>query len=900
MSETKPSEFELLAAALKLPPSDRVAWLDEACGEDEALRTRLDELVEADAALAVPHTPLLERVRLAARELWERSDLELDGVRGLFDELGARPDAIKRYDVHEEIGHGGAGRVFRVWDRLLHRELAMKVLEAESREAPSSKALRFVREAHVTAQLEHPGIASVYDLGWKAEDELFFTMDLVGGKRLADLIDERGSLRRMVATLQRASEAAAYAHSRGVLHRDVSPRNILYDEFGAVFLVDWGLSRATGSLLGPELASDTDTEVDGYTLTGSVLGTLHYAPPEQVRGEARALAPTADVYSLGAVLYQVLAGEMPFAEARHEGSTVSDLRARIAQGPPRALEALAPHAPRDLIAVCERAMSQDPSERYSDASEFSDELLAWLEHREVSARHGGTIYRVTKWIRRRPELASLAVLSLVAIGVIAVAFAIRTSVQGRRILEEARVAKETTEFLEGLFSAATLYETSSDEVTLQSVLSEGARQADSAGLTPPVRLRLHASLGHALLALGDFREGGRLVRSALEEVATLDVEPELLARIRLDLGKVLHWEGETGAGRERMEQALELFRQTFGAEHPETIIALGVLARHMDMADAVERERIHRLALERATAAVGPDGLLALSLRHDLVGFLSKASRYDEALAEIAVLEQDSRDVLGRRHPHVLSVSTGHAGLLRQMGRVEEALEIYQDVRAFQAELFGVKSGVVAATDNDIAISLESLDRFEEAWEVQARLVEYAAREFGSDHVNTWTALNNKALTGTRLGRFEEADALLSQAHAGRLQHFGSAHQLVGQVFLNWGTNDALWGKAESAESKFRKALAAFDGHVGRENPDALATLRSLGIHLRNRGRFEEAKQFLVEGLTVSERIFQGGHPATLRLLELLGGVCEALGQVEESRAYRARREALADKGDNG
>ncbi len=372
-----------------------------------------------------------------------------------------------RHQLKGEIARGGQGVVLRVWDEDLHRELAMKVLigSEPEREGPAPPAEprslgRFLEEAQVTGQLDHPGIVPVHELGLDAEGHLYFTMKLVKGTTLAEILErvkaradslgaveksadkelasddrEAWTKTRVLGVLHKVCEAMAYAHYKGVVHRDLKPSNVMVGRFGEVYVMDWGLARVLGErdhhdlrIVPPgktiEVRSERRTlasETPGsplLTMDGDVIGTPAYMAPEQALGRLSEIGPHTDVYAVGAMLYHLLAGAMPYTASTGEPPAALDNFAiwrAVQDGPPRRLVDLAPAAPAELVAICEKAMSRDARARYRDMSELADDLRAYLEHRVVRAHASGAVAELRKWIERNKPLAAAVLAGIVTL-----------------------------------------------------------------------------------------------------------------------------------------------------------------------------------------------------------------------------------------------------------------------------------------------------------------------------------------------------------------------------------------------------------------------------------------------------------------------------------------------------
>jgi len=312
-----------------------------------------------------------------------------------------------RYQVRRRLGVGGMSDVWQVEDRRLHRTMALKVMKPELLGRPEARA-RFVEEAQLTAQLQHPGILPVHEVGELPDGRAWFTMKEVHGRTLREVLreahdDEAGlekhELHGLVSDFHRSCEAVAYAHAQGVVHRDLKPDNIMMGDFGEVLVLDWGLARVDGRAARPsdeapgdaagasagapagwEQSIQTDRSDEFITRIGHIAGTPAYMPPEQATGDFHTLTPTADVYALGAVLFEILAGEAPFG-----GRSPTAILEAVVAGRRRPLPS-GGVVPDELRAICERAMSEDPGRRYRDAASLARAVEAWLDGQRQKER----------------------------------------------------------------------------------------------------------------------------------------------------------------------------------------------------------------------------------------------------------------------------------------------------------------------------------------------------------------------------------------------------------------------------------------------------------------------------------------------------------------------------------
>jgi WD40 repeat protein len=332
------------------------------------------------------------------------------------------------YELMEEIARGGMGVVFKARQVSLNRFVALKLISAGAL-ATADLAKRFKAEAEAAAGLSHPNIVPIFEIG-EHHGQQYFSMGLIQGPNLRDALSKtRGAESRIrdenepcpfgeykpekaAKLLSTIARAVHYAHQRGVLHRDIKPSNILLDAEGSPHLTDFGLAK---------LIEKEST----LTYTNAILGTPAYMAPEQARGQTKEVTTAADVYGLGAVLYETLTGSPPFGG----GTTMETIR-QVLDQEPRRPSIFNPEIDRDLQTICLKCLEKKPGERYSSAEAFADDLDRWLASEPISARPVGKIERARKWVRRRPAivaLGALTLLSLVGLAIGSTAAAIRVS-----------------------------------------------------------------------------------------------------------------------------------------------------------------------------------------------------------------------------------------------------------------------------------------------------------------------------------------------------------------------------------------------------------------------------------------------------------------------------------------
>jgi len=641
----------------------------------------------------------------------------------------------ENYDTADEIARGGMGRIIAATDRRLGRPVALKELLAPG---PDS-AMRFRREALITARLQHPAIVPVYEAGQWPSGEPFFAMKLVSGKPLDAVIADCHTFEDRLALLPSVTavcDAIAYAHAQRIVHRDLKPSNVLVGDFGETVVIDWGLAKdldvpeptriaaenAEHAEPGSDLATfvpaeRTSTGTRGSTLTiaGAVMGTPAYMPPEQARGDA--VDERADVFSLGAMLYHVLAGTPPYG-----AKIASEVIAAAITGKVVPLRQRAPRAPADLVAIVDRAMSHEPEGRYRTARELAEELRRYQTGQLVGAHTYTAWERVGRFVRRHRAAVTIAAIAVVGF-VVGGALAIRSIVAERDAAEDARrVAEGRRTAAEKLvdFMVSDMRERleAVGKLDLMAGLGEHVRlyydemASLPGGMRPEDVDRMAGALsilGEAEKQSGDLDDALRTLedaRTRLRALVEADPDaPETAERRRVVadatqmIGAIQQARGTTDAALISYREAVELYTQARGGATTEREVLLGEADAHDHLGDllrnrgepeeaVVEYEAARRLRQDVVDRTGTVDGDLRAS--YDLsTSEMKLGSAEQNRGASAAALEHyrasvSRRDRLATANPdnvayqHGLSYVRGVlADLLRETGAVDEARTAY-------------------------------------------------------------------------------------------------------------------------------------------------------------------------------------------------------------------------------
>jgi len=601
--------------------------------------------------------------------------------------VGTPTSSGRRFRVLRLLERGGLGEVYVALDEELRREVALKAIQSEHADDPDSRA-RFLIEAEVTGRLEHPGVVPVYGLGQDEDGRPYYAMRLIRGERLKDAAarfhgaDQPGrdpaerelAFRALLGRFVDVCNAVAYAHSRGVLHRDLKPGNVMLGPYGETLVVDWGLAKAAGRPVDVPRASEETLRLEaaggGSTLPGARLGTPSYMSPEQAAGRLDLHGPPSDVYSLGATLYHLLTGRAPF-----EGADVFTTLQKVQRGdfpPPRAVNGRVPPA---LDAVCRKAMALRVEDRYPSPRALADEIEHWLADEAVSAYRDLTASRLARWGRRHKSAVAAAAAILVTA---VVALSVSTALIGREATRREALRRLAETNFAHARDAVDRMLTEVAEVELVNVpqmqavrktLLEKARTfylrfLEQKRTDPAVRReagRAHVRLGEIAELLGDHVESEAAYRRGLEILDDLVRDQPSWDDARRDLAR-----GHDGLG--MLLKKANRFRESEAALRTALALRTRLSADHPD--DAADGQGLADTNYHLAVLVSRLQG------RHP-----EEEAAYREALRKQEELVASSRDNPGYRRKRGRYLNN-LGKLLASTGRLAEAEAKYREVAA--------------------------------------------------------------------------------------------------------------------------------------------------------------------------------------------------------------------------
>jgi serine/threonine protein kinase len=818
------------------------------------------------------------------------------------------PDAdwrLGNYQILEEIGRGGMGVIYRARQRHSRRIVALKRVlsyHADSRETLA----RFRREAEAAASLDHPNILPIYEVS-EGEDGLpFFSMKFAAGGSLLDAGPAlRDEPRRSVALIAKVARAVQYAHGQGILHRDLKPGNVLLDGCGEPLVSDFGLAKWL----------DTTSDV---TRTLTIFGTPGYIAPEQARGPAAKLTAAADVYSLGAILFDLLTGRPPFL-GEHALAVIQQASER----PAPKLRVLAPKLDRDLETICAKCLEREPDARYRSAWDLAEDLERWLEGRPIKTRRVLPPTRAWRWSRRNPVLVGTAAVCLflgaASIWLLRQPNVARQISAATKALMSPREAAEQSKLRQALVS----YPELRTELE-QSHVSQGrasieerlyAELATSIGFNSKLLRdklpkfadvvkrdpdRISYERASAAYVSEDYTEAERLSLQAADDVqkGSPSRTTDVIRALELAAFSACKSDEFTRA-REHLGEAqksIDPQRNPREWANVNEAIANVLLAENEHFGEA---EKIIRSVIEVRTQVYGPEHRETLRARGRLALAFFREAKYAEAETEYRELIRVDEKILGPEHPETLFTAWDLATVMGRGNNVAAALNEHRRVLQLREKVLGPEHPDTLASRNGVAVTLSYLSEFTEAIAQWRQLLKVQEKVLGQDDNQTLNTMMNIGYILAEAGEYQQGEAMLRRAYNGRERTLGptkhdtlycraslamtlavqdqnlkaeaEAREIVKLSDKSVGAERSGWtrdvlaavldmqGKHSEAEAQIRQAVRLNEKALGRDDDDTRNSRGHLAKNLWYQGKNTEAENLLRELITLNEKIM-GAH----------------------------------------
>lgn len=864
----------LLDALLDLQPGARAEKLEQLRASDDALAAELEALlIGADEESDFLHDPL-PGIRPCSRQ-------------------GSR---LGPYRLERLLGEGGMGQVWLAEraDGLYRRQLALKLLRPGY--ADPNLRLRFSREREILARLQHRNIARLLDAGIGEGDQPYLVLEYVEGVPLTDYCQAHGlSVDERLRLFLQVCAAVSHAHANLIVHRDLKPSNMLVTATGDVQLLDFGIAKLL----------DRDGAESNHPRTEVRAFTLHYAAPEQVRGEP--VSTLTDVYSLGVVLYELLAGDKPYRLRRQSDAEWE--RAILEVSPPRPSAAaqrlaetggleptqarrLARRLRGDLDNIALKALDKDPARRYGSVEALSHDIRRHLDGRPVEARPPRIGYRLQKYLQRHRwsiALGSLALLALLS----ALGLALRHAQEARR---EAARAQAMQRLVLGLFDHAGGAQRSEGRV-LRELLSAGARRGEAELKEQPLaRAELLGVLSRLYIGIGDYREA--LAQSERQR-QLLDGDADAPDGLRLDAasqhGRALRLLSRSQACVARM-QPLAADAQRLQAEWPQQVADFYVQygrCRRMLGEPIASRQLYERaLALHRD---VLDDDIGTVEAMIDLAALESDAARTSAAIARFLAAKDQVQARLGDRHPLRVDILLNLGALYLERNQAAEAEAALQRALVLAQELHGPVHPATLAVRRQLGLAYLQQGRLAEAGEALQAQHGPTESMLGPHHRET--ALSLQALGRLALERGDTGAGLAPFERAVSIWREPDGHHALDYGLADLATAQAARGDRSAARVTLEEARQVRIARLGASHPAVGELDRCIGELLLDSGQAEAARPWLERAAQLTRLGYGAEDPRTLQAWLALIRLPVAPGGMDEGAAVRLRRfaEGLPD-----
>jgi serine/threonine protein kinase/Flp pilus assembly protein TadD len=876
-----------------LPEPEQHVFLKAACGDDDGLMADVLALLEEDARGA----SLLDRdlAHVAHQVLDEAAPASLP-----FKEFGP-------YRIKEALGEGGMGVVYLAERTDLGSLVAIKIL----RDAWLSPARRerFASEQRTLAQLNHPSIARLYDADTLDDGTPWFVMEYVEGVPLTEYcIEHACSIEERLQLFRAVCEAVQYAHQHAVIHRDLKPSNILVKPDGTVRLLDFGIAKQLEGLETPA-AQGKD-----QTMTGLRLMTPAYAAPEQIRGDRVGIHT--DVYSLGVILYELLAGKLPFdlstrtpgeAEAMIVGydperpSAVAKGTAKLPGANPN-IPSASKTAWADLDVLCLTAMHKDTQRRYQSVEALIRDIDHYLRGEPLEARADSFRYRLGKFVRRNRRAVSAAALVFTVVVGLVVFFTVRLAIARNAALAEAARTQRIQRFMVNLFQGGDAAAGPADSLRVVSLLDRGVQEAETLNNDPKVQAELYQNLGSIYQKLGKFDQADSLLRRALEQRKSLfGVDSPEVAESLLALSLLRSDQAHLEEAEQLARQSLEMAKRHFPSNHPavaRAMLALGKVLGQRGSYDQAIQVLGEAVRLQSASGAATPDLASSLSALADAQ---YSAGHYDVCDPLYRRVLEMHRQLYGPRHPLVADDLASLGAVRQDLGYYSEAEEFHRQALDITESYYGKDHPKTAASLTALGQSFMYQKKYDEAVTVLQRALAIQEHVYGPVHPSVAETLNELGSVASMRDQLDEAETFLRRAADTYRAVYGDHHYLVAIALSNVATVYMSKKDYPRAEQLFRDVVRRLTETLSAGNVNTGIARVKLGRALLRQNRYAEAE---VETLAGYENLTKQTSPSTSFVRAArkdLVADYEALQQPDKAAKFRAEladaeAQALASK----
>ena len=772
---------------------------------------------------------------------------------------------IGPYRLVRELGHGGMGVVYQAQQQEpIRRDVALKIIKPgmDTRQVIA----RFEVERQALAVMDHPNIAHVFDAGATAGGRPYFVMELFDGVPITQYCDSGGlGIRERIELFIPICQAIQHAHQKGIIHRDIKPSNLLVQERDrkpVPKVIDFGLAKA----LGHQIIADAT-----ITHLGHIVGTPGYMSPEQAELNRQDIDTRSDVYSLGAVLYELLTGaiplkrhwlkDLPYVEIlkriREEETAVPSTRVAESETLVEASSRRGIEPPRlrkllqgELDWITMKALEKDRTRRYETVNGLARDLQRYLNGEPVEAGPPSPAYRMGKFLRKYRVWLVTAAAFVVLLGTAAVVSSL-LAIRASRAEQEARAVSE---FLQNdLLAQASAYEQARPDTRVD----------------PDLKVRT------------------TLDRAAARIEGKFASQPLVEASIRQTIGRTYMDLGLYAEARPHLERAMLLRQSELGERNNDTLSSMSSVAQlHTLQGDRPLAEALYGKVRDNRTRLLGKEHPDTLRTGSDLGQVYQLEGKYAEAAALFDEVLEAQRRVLGDGHPQTLETMDRLAVLYRGQGKYAEAEPLYNEVLELRKRTLGEEHPDTLIAGNNLALLYQYEGKLADAEALFEKTLQGMRRVLGNDHLETLIALGNLGIVYFRGGRYAEAEPVFTEVLEAKRRVLGEQHPETMTSMNNLAVLYRQQGKYAEAEDLYRKVVDIQRRVMGEEHPHVLLTLNGIAVLYERQGREREAEALYGQALAVQRRILGEGHPDTM-------GTARNLAALQLGRREYAEAESL-------